>query len=203
MIPINGSAADIEAWRYWRFQHPDPRVQVRMEALYLRSQRMATEDILRLCGISKASFHRSLKAYVTGGLEQLQQIDPYRPQSELTPYRSTREAYVREHPPAPVGEAAAKITELTGIARRPTQVRQLLQALGMKPRTVGMLPAKADVDAHAALKKTAWSPGERRPRPATAPSFVWRPRSLSLRPFGGWSGAFNACVSKRHLDGND
>ena len=51
MITINFSAADIEALRYWRFQHPDPRVQIRMEALYWRSQRMANEDILRLCGI--------------------------------------------------------------------------------------------------------------------------------------------------------
>ena len=159
MITINFSAADIEALRYWRFQHPDPRVQVRMEALYLRSQRMANEDIVRLCGISKASFHRYLKAYVTGGIEQLKQIDHYRPQSQLASYRSTLEAYFREHPPATVVEAGAKITELTGIARQPTQVRQFLNALGMKPRTVGRLPAKAAVDAPEAFKKTVWSPG--------------------------------------------
>jgi hypothetical protein len=48
LITINFSAADIEVLRSWRFQHPDPRVQVRLEALYLRSQRMATKDILRL-----------------------------------------------------------------------------------------------------------------------------------------------------------
>jgi transposase len=147
MITLIFSAEDIEALRFWRFQHPDPRVQVRMEALYLRSQQIANKDILRLCGISKASFHRYLKAYVTGGLERLKQIDHYRSQSGLTPYRSTLEAYFREHPPATAGEAVAKITELTGIARRPTQVRQFLKARGMKPRKVGMLPAKADVDA--------------------------------------------------------
>src|SRR5882724_3076249 len=126
MIPINLSAADIEALRYGRFQPPDPRVQVRMEALYVRSQRMAHEDMLRLGGMSQASFHRDLKAYVTGGLEPLKPIDPDRPQRALTPYRSTREAYVRAHPPATVGEAAAKITALTGMARRPPPVRQCL-----------------------------------------------------------------------------
>src|SRR5258705_2616543 len=97
MIPINFSAADIEALRYSRFQHPDPRVQVRMEALYLRSQRMATRDILRLCGISKASFHRDLNAYVPGGIEPLKQIDHSRPRSELAQYRPRLEAYFREH----------------------------------------------------------------------------------------------------------
>jgi hypothetical protein len=70
MIKITFSAADFEALRYWSFQHSDPRVQVRLEALYSCSQRMANGDILRLCGISKASFHRYLKAYVTGGIEQ-------------------------------------------------------------------------------------------------------------------------------------
>jgi transposase len=53
-----------------------------------------------------------------------------------------------------VAEAAAQIQERTGIARQPTPVRQFLKALGMKPRKVGMIPAKADVDAQAAFKKT-------------------------------------------------
>jgi hypothetical protein len=28
MLKIPGSEADIEALRYWRFHHPDPRVQM-------------------------------------------------------------------------------------------------------------------------------------------------------------------------------
>jgi transposase len=142
----------ITALRYWRFQHPDPRVQVRMEALYLRSQGVANAEILRLCGSSKASCHRYLKAYVVGGVEPLKRLEPYRPHSELTNHRSTLEAYFQQPPPATVAEAAAKIAELTGLVRKPTQVRQYLRALGMKPMTVGMLPAKADVDAPEAVK---------------------------------------------------
>ena len=52
-----------------------------------------------------------------------------------------------------MAEAAAKIAELTGMMRKPTQVRQYLRALGMKPMKVGMLPAKADVEAQEAFKK--------------------------------------------------
>jgi transposase len=124
-----------------------------MEALYLRSQGVANRDIVRLCGISKASFHRYLGAYVAGGIEPLKQIEHYRPQSELAQHRLTLEAYFQQHPPATVAEAAAKIAELTGIIRQPTQVRQFLQSLGMRPRTVGMIPAKADVEAQEAFKK--------------------------------------------------
>ena len=139
---------------------------------------------------------------MTGGLAQWKQSDHERPQRELPPSRSTLEAYFREHPPATVGEAVAKITELTGIARQPTPVQQYLKALGLKPRPVGRLPAKADVDAQAAFKKTVWSPGERRPRQANAPSLLGMPPRWSLRPFGGWSGAFNAGLSQRPLDGH-
>ena len=154
MIKISYSEADIEALRYWRFQHPDPRVQVRMEALYLRSQTVANGEILRLCGISKASFHRYLKAYVTGGIEQLKHFEPRRPRSALHHHRTTIEAEFQQRPPATVAEAAARIETLTGIVRKPTQVRQFLKALGMTPRKVGMIPAKADVNAQEAFKKT-------------------------------------------------
>jgi transposase len=159
MIKITFSEADIAALRYWRFQHPDPRIQVRMEALYLRSQRVPTRDIPRLCGISKASFHRYLKAYATGGLEQLKHLAPRQPRSALHHHRATIDAEFRQRPPATVAEAAARIAALTGIARKPTQVRQFLKALGMQPRKVGMLPAKADIEAQETFKKTVWSLG--------------------------------------------
>jgi hypothetical protein len=62
MISITFRETDMEALRYWRFHHPDPRIQVRMEAIYLRRQRVANRDIPRRCGMSKASFHRDLHA---------------------------------------------------------------------------------------------------------------------------------------------
>ena len=162
MIQMTFSTDAIEALRYGRFHHPDPRVQVRLEALYLRSQRIATHDIIRLCGISKASFHRYLNAYVAGGIEQLKQIEHYRPQSELAPHRPILEAYFQQHPPATVAEAALKIAELTGVVCKPAQVRIFLRALGMQPRKVGMIPAKADVEAQEGFKKKSGAQVRRR-----------------------------------------
>jgi transposase len=159
MIQITVSEADIAALRYWRVQHPDPRIQGRMEALYLRSQRVPTRDIPRRCGIAKASFHRYVKAYATGGLEQLPYLEPRQPRSALPQHRATIDAEFRQRPPATVAEAAARIAALTGMARKPTQVRQFLKALGMQPRNVGMLPAKADIEAQETCKKTVWSLG--------------------------------------------
>jgi transposase len=159
MIKITFSEADIAALRYWRFQHPDARIPVRMEALYLRRQRVPTGDIPRLGGISKASFHRDLQAYATGGMAQGKYLEPRQPRRALHPHGAPLDAEFRQRPPATVAEAAARIAARTGIARKPTQVRQFLQALGMQPRKVGMLPAKADVDAPETFKKTVWSRG--------------------------------------------
>jgi transposase len=114
-------------------------------------------DILRLCGISKASFHRYLTAYVTGGMEQLKHRAPRPLRSALHRQRQPIEADCQQRPPATVAEAAARIEALTGMARKPTQVRQFLKALGLPPRTVGMIPAKADVEAQETYKKTLWS----------------------------------------------
>lgn len=51
------------------------------------------------------------------------------------------------HPPVTAAEAGAKIAELTGLHRKPTQVRQCLKRLGMAPRKMAAVPAKADVQA--------------------------------------------------------
>jgi transposase len=49
-------------------------------------------------------------------------------------------------PPASVKEAMAKIEELTGIQRTENRVREFLKSIGMNPRKVGTIPAKADPD---------------------------------------------------------
>jgi transposase len=69
----------------------------------------------------------------------------------------TIESYFRDHPPASVKEARDMIQALTGIPRSLTQVRQFLTALGMRPRKVGMLPAKGDAQKQEAFKKKSWS----------------------------------------------
>jgi hypothetical protein len=159
MIHLTCRETDIEALRYWRFHPPDPRIHVRMEALYWRSQRVAKRDIPRLCGMSKARFHRYLHADVSGGIEPLKHLEPHRPRSALHPHRATIEAEFRQPPPATVAEATASIEALTGGARQPTPVRQFLNVLGRRPRRVGVLPATADVAAQEAFKKMLWSLG--------------------------------------------
>jgi transposase len=129
-----------------------------MEALYLKSQDLPPEEISRLCAISQPTVYRYLHEYQAGGLEQLKELPCHQPQRQLADHRSTLEAYFREQPPATIAEAGAKSEALTGIKRGPTQVRQFLHSLGMKPRKVGQIPAKADVAAQAQCKTEQLEP---------------------------------------------
>jgi hypothetical protein len=99
MLKITFSTADIEALRYWCFQHPDPRVQVRLGGPLLMQSTDGQWRHPAAVRHFESEFHRYLKAYVTGGLEQLKQIDHYRPQSQLASYCSMLEASFQEHPP--------------------------------------------------------------------------------------------------------
>ena len=158
MIHIEFSEAEMKALHYERYHHPHPRVQRKMEALWLKSQKLSHPEICRLTGISSRSLQRYLKDYVQGGLEKLKELNFRQPQSALAPHQRTLEAYFREHPPATVNEAMEHIAAQTGIHRRPTQVRAFLKGMGMKFLKVGMIPAKADVQAQETFKTTLLKP---------------------------------------------
>jgi len=144
MLKITFNEADVQALQQQRFAHPEAVVRVKMEALYLKSQGVAHQDIARWCGISTNTLRRYFRQYLAGGLEQLQAKTRSCPHSALEAHRVQLQAAFQQHPPRSIAEAAARIAALTGIRRQPTQVRAFLQALGFKRLKVGSLPAKAD-----------------------------------------------------------
>lgn len=154
MIKLEFTEVQAKTLHYERYHHPHPRVQRKMEALWLKSQGLRHREICRLTGISATTLTSYLRRYQAGGIEALKEVDFYRPQSQLQAHRGTLEAYFREHPPATAKEAMAKIEALTGVRRSPDRVRVFLKRLGMDCRKVGMVPAKADEEKQAAFKKT-------------------------------------------------
>ena len=91
-------------------------------------------------------------------MEKLQELNFHRQESKLVEHKGTLEEYFRAHPPATSAEAAARIEELSGIKRGPTQRREFLKKLGMKPRKVGQIPAKADVKEQEGFKEEQLEP---------------------------------------------
>jgi transposase len=188
MIKIAFRAADIQALEYERYHHPHPRVQRKMEALWLKSQALPHKEICRLTGIGGDTLRRYLRAYQAGGIDELKAIQFYRPQSDLAAHQATLETYFRKHPPASIKEAMAKIEELTGIRRSENRVRQYLKSIGLKRYKVGLIPAKADVDEQEEFKKKNLNPGWKKRKPGSGTSSLWMPPTLSSIPYWASSG---------------
>jgi len=127
MTRLTFSEEDRQALHKERFEHPNPRVQQRLEVLWLVGQGLVYPEAARLAGVSQATVDRYVALYRQGGLEALRQFKWRKPTSELMQYRDSLEASFRRNPPHTVAEACQRIKEETGIERRPTQVRAFLK----------------------------------------------------------------------------
>ena len=125
--PLSFSQEDLQVLAEQRYEHPDPRVQKRMEVLWLISQKVTHHEAARLAGVSRATAQRYVEIYRRGGVEALRHFDWCKPVSALEQHRDTLEESFRKNPPHTVAEACARIKEETGLERRPTQVRAFLK----------------------------------------------------------------------------
>jgi transposase len=128
MARLTFSEAEQQALHRERFEHPHPRVQQRMEALWLISQGLVYAEAARLAGVSEATVDRYVALYRQGGLEALRERKwGTSSTSELMAHRESLEESFRHNPPHTIAEACQRIKEETGIERRPTQVRAFLK----------------------------------------------------------------------------
>ncbi len=125
--PLMFSDKDREVLANERFEHPDPRVQRRMEVLWLISQRLTHQKAAHLAGVSRATAERYVAIFRSAGVVGLRQFQWRKPVSELEHHRGSLEESFQKNPPHTVAEACARIKEETGLERRPTQVRNFLK----------------------------------------------------------------------------
>jgi hypothetical protein len=57
---------------YERYHHPVPLVQRRMEVLWLKSHRLAHQQVTILAGVSKNTLREYFRLYEEGGLEKVE-----------------------------------------------------------------------------------------------------------------------------------
>jgi transposase len=126
-VPLTFTDEDLEALSKDRYEHPDPRVQRRMEVLWLVSQGVTRVKSAHLAGVTRATAERYVVIYRTKGVDGLRHFDWRKPVSELEKYRGPLEESFKNDPPHTVAEAAARIKEETGLERKPTQVRAFLK----------------------------------------------------------------------------
>jgi transposase len=130
-ITLPFSEAEQQALARERYEHPHPRVQQRLEVLWLISQRVKLREAARLAGVSRATAARYLATYRQGGLEALRECHWDGPTSALEEHRATLEESFRKEPPHTVAEACARIKAETGVERRPSAVRSFLKKVSV------------------------------------------------------------------------
>jgi len=195
MIKLIFSASDIESLESERYTHPHPKVQRKMEALYLKSLNLEHHLICLICQIEEPTFVRYLRAYEKSGVAGLKHLGYAGQPSSLRAHKDALEEHFRKHPPATSAEAQDAIEKLTGVRRSPTQVREFLHRLGMKHRKTGFVPGPSDTpekqaEQAAFVKKT--SPGNwRKPKPGGGWFFSWMPLILFIRPIWDFCGVSN------------
>jgi transposase len=155
MRRVTFSADDLTAIAWDRYNHPDPRVQRKMEVLWLKHHGQTHADIARLAGVARSTVQRTLDEFLAGGLKQIQRCPWAGPRSALDEHRLSLEDYFGAHPPRSVKEAQRIIHERTGLRRGLTQVRRFLRRLGLRPRKAAAIPIppKQTADEHARTQR--------------------------------------------------
>jgi transposase len=143
MLTLHFTEADRQQLQSERFHYPQPRVQRKMEVLYLKSHGLPHGAIARLTRLSERTIYRYLRAYHDGGIEALKRPGAGGSLSDLAAQEPSLKDYFAQHPPHTIKQAQADIERLTGIRRGPTQVRALLRRLGLQRRCAMIVPKYA------------------------------------------------------------
>jgi len=158
MIKVEFTKEQIKQLHYLRFNHPHPRVQLKMEVLYLKSQGLSQNEIGNLAKVATETVRNYIKEYKEGGIESLQTIKFRRQASELAQHCQSITEYLEKNPATTLPHAAEVIYQLTGLRRSAVQVSKFLKKQGIKRVKVGMMPAKADVEKQANFLKDELKP---------------------------------------------
>jgi transposase len=141
MRPIRFTPEDRRSLAHDRFHHPDPRVQRKIEVLWLKSHGLGHDDIATLADVSRRTVQRYLHEYREGGLDRLRRCRWQQPQGALSEHQESLEGYFAKHPPRSAKQAQAVIEQQTGVRRGLSQVRHFLKdRLGLRWRQTGAIP---------------------------------------------------------------
>lgn len=187
MIAIKFTRNEVEKLRNERFNHPSPRVQLKMEALYLKSKGLKHGQICDICKISKVTLAAYLKEYVAGGIDALRQIKYKGKRNLLLENTASIEEYFEKHPPRTLKEARAKIEELVGVERSLPQIWKFLKRIKFKRRKVKAVPGKA-LTTEKQHEQREFVDKELTPRLEEAKNgerevFLWMPHTSSIKHF--------------------
>ena len=145
---LNLSEAEIEKLNYERYAYPDPMVQKRIFAVYLKAQFGWTNSTIGLAvGLHHNTVGQWINEYKANGFEALLTNHYGTNKSDLENHAESLLSSFEKQPPLTSGEAAQRIKEMTGIVRSTQQVRTFMKRHHLKFIKCGHIPSKANNEA--------------------------------------------------------
>jgi transposase len=123
-----------------RQQHPLPHVRGKMQVLWLLHCGATREQAATMADVSRSTVQRYVRAFHEGGFDGLRRWNVAGPVSDMAQYRELICQSFAERPVATIGEACARIEELTSLKRGRTQVEKFLKGLGFKWQCIRAIP---------------------------------------------------------------
>ncbi len=134
-----------------RDSHPEAHIRRKMLVVWLLHCGLTRAKAAAIAGVSRSTVQRYVAAYRTGGLDGLRRWSVQGPVSDLVAYATAIREALTTRPVRTVAEAAERIEHLTGLKRKPTQVRKFLKAelgFGWRRTRVIPCPPKTDLPDH-------------------------------------------------------
>lgn len=129
-----------------RHSHPNRSIRERMNIVWMLHQGTHREEAAKLANVSRSTVQRTVKAFRANRLDGVRNWDARGHVSEMEAFRDIIRKSLEERPARTVAEVAERIVELTGLDRKPTQVRKFLKDMGFGwkcSRAVPVPPKKA------------------------------------------------------------
>ena len=123
-----------------RHSHPTRSIRERMNVVWLLHKGTQREQAAELANVSRSTVQRVVRTFRQDRLDGVRKWEANGPVSELEPFRDIIRKSLEERPARTVAEAAERIAELTGLKRKPTQVRKFLKDMGFGWKRTRAMP---------------------------------------------------------------
>ena len=158
-LPPKISEAEIKKLRYERYAYPDPLIQKRIFAVYLKATLGWTNSSIgKVVGLYFNMVGYLLCVYKQNGFEGLLVNNYGTNKSELEDNADSILSSFKMRPPLTASEAANRIEEVTGIERSTQHARVFMKRHGLKFVKCVYIPAKADNEAQHNWVNTEFKP---------------------------------------------
>jgi len=123
-----------------RLSHPNLSIRERMNIVWMLHKGSEREKTAKNANVSRSTVQRVVKAFRENRLDGVRNWDATGPVSEMEPFRDIIRKSLEERPARTIGEVAERIKELTGLERKPTQVRNFIKDMGFGWKRSRALP---------------------------------------------------------------